>query len=96
MPPSAVLATLTHIWPRLESSGIPAAIAGGIALSYWGNPRSTQDVDLAMYTDHFDSIRAILVQALDRSGRCPTPVRDTRRQTRPILFEPLVSIAKGS
>jgi hypothetical protein len=63
MPPSAVLKTLNHVWPHLAQSGIPIAVAGGIALSYWGNPRSTQDIDLAIYTDQFDPIRSILHEA---------------------------------
>jgi len=71
MPPSAVLSTLNRIWPLAEASGIPVAIAGGIALSYWGNPRSTQDVDLVMYTDHLDLIHPVLVQAGFRATSQP-------------------------
>jgi len=63
MPPSAVLSTLNRLWPLVEASGISVAIAGGIALSYWGNPRSTQDVDLLMHTDRLDAVDPLLVQA---------------------------------
>jgi hypothetical protein len=63
VPPNAVLQTLTQLWPLLQSSGVPVAIAGGIALSYWGNPRSTQDIDLAMYVGDSDSMRGLLIDA---------------------------------
>ncbi len=63
MPPSAVLETLALLWPLLQSSGIQTAIAGGIALSYWGNPRSTQDIDIAILGDGQDAFEALLNQA---------------------------------
>lgn len=63
MPPNAVLETLSLLWPLLQSSGIQTAIAGGIALSYWGNPRSTQDIDLAILSDGHDAFEASLKQA---------------------------------
>lgn len=41
----AVLAALTRAQLRLESAGIASAVIGGLAVSVWGNPRLTQDVD---------------------------------------------------
>lgn len=41
----AVLAALTRAQSRLESAGIQSAVIGGLAVSIWGNPRLTQDVD---------------------------------------------------
>jgi len=63
MPPSAVLQTLARLWPRLQSSRVSVAIAGGIALSYWGNPRSTQDVDLAIHSRESDPIDDLLLES---------------------------------
>jgi len=63
MPPNAVLETLALLWPLLQSSGVQTAIAGGIALSYWGNPRSTQDIDLAILSNGHDAFEALLKQA---------------------------------
>ena len=63
MPPSAVLQTLAHFWPLLQSAGVPSAVAGGVALSYWGNPRSTQDVDVAILASDCDPIEVILKEA---------------------------------
>lgn len=64
MPPDAVLRTLDHLWALIDQLPGSVAVAGGIALSYWGNPRSTQDVDLAMLTR--DAERAC--EALEEAG----------------------------
>lgn len=63
MPPNAVLETLALLWPLLQSQGMRTAIAGGIALSYWGNPRSTQDIDLAILADGTGAFEKLLQQA---------------------------------
>ncbi|KAA1260578.1 hypothetical protein LF1_31180 [Rubripirellula obstinata] len=46
MPPSVLMRSLQKIWPQIDAAGIPVAIAGGIAMSFWGHPRSTQDINL--------------------------------------------------
>lgn len=46
MPPSLLMSSLEQIWPTIDSIGLPVAVAGGIAMSFWGHPRSTQDIDL--------------------------------------------------
>lgn len=63
MPPNAVLLTLGRIWPLLQPSGVPVAIAGGIALSYWGNPRSTQDIDLVLHAGESEAMDKLLREA---------------------------------
>lgn len=50
MPPDAVTDTLNHLWNALHRRNSPAVIAGGLAMSYWGSPRSTQDIDLLLYS----------------------------------------------
>ncbi len=47
MLPSQLLAALEHVWSALEDFP-QKAIAGGLAVSFWGFPRSTRDVDLAV------------------------------------------------
>jgi hypothetical protein len=42
----AVLQSLRHVWAELDRLGIPAAIAGGLALSTWKYVRATRDIDL--------------------------------------------------
>jgi len=73
MPPSAVLTTLNRIWPLAESSGFPVAVAGGLALSYWGHPRSTQDVDLAIVADKIDRL-TVAISAAGLRGKSPEPL----------------------
>ncbi len=56
MAPEAVTLTLANLWTQLAKADLPMAVAGGLALSYWGSPRSTQDVDLAIATTDIASV----------------------------------------
>lgn len=40
--------SLDRVWQILDPVAPIKAIAGGLALSYWGYPRSTQDIDIAV------------------------------------------------
>lgn len=62
MPPAAVIDTLATLWPKLANSSIRAAIAGGVALSFWGSVRSTQDVDISLLESDLDEIAPLLLQ----------------------------------
>lgn len=48
MPPSLLLRVLGDVYGRVERLGVSPVVAGGLAVSYWGHPRSTQDIDLAV------------------------------------------------
>ena len=48
VPPSLLLRILDDIYGRVERLGVSPVVAGGLAVSYWGHPRSTQDIDLAV------------------------------------------------
>ena len=48
MPPSLLMQATQDVWRILDASGYPKAIAGGLALSFWGYPRSTRDIDIAI------------------------------------------------
>ena len=48
MPPSLLLRVLVDVYDRVERLGVSPVVAGGLAVSYWGHPRSTQDIDLAV------------------------------------------------
>jgi hypothetical protein len=41
-----VLRTLAYVWRTLLPLGTPMAVAGGLAVGLWKNPRGTRDVDL--------------------------------------------------
>lgn len=63
MPPSQLLTALEHVWSTLAD--VPhKAIAGGLAVSFWGYPRSTRDVDLAILLPKVNPL-----QQLDQSLR---------------------------
>jgi hypothetical protein len=47
VPPSLLLRVLEDVYSRVEMLGVFPVVAGGLAVSYWGHPRSTQDIDLA-------------------------------------------------
>jgi len=48
VPPSLLLRVLEDVYGRVERLGVSPVVAGGLAVSYWGHPRSTQDIDLAV------------------------------------------------
>lgn len=41
-----LIEALWALQERLRQAGIPSAVVGGIALSVWGEPRATRDVDV--------------------------------------------------
>jgi hypothetical protein len=63
MPPQAVLETLAALWAVLDELESKVAIAGGLALSFWGHPRSTRDVDLTLMTDTLKKLEAQLTRS---------------------------------
>ena len=60
MPPKLVMQTLNQLWLELQKSEIQVAVAGGIALSFWGHPRSTQDIDLSVLANNDDALTPLL------------------------------------
>ena len=48
MPPTLLMESLDRVWNILNPVAPIKALAGGLALSYWGYPRSTQDIDIAV------------------------------------------------
>lgn len=51
MVPSLLMESLGTIWNMLDSVTDQRALAGGLAVSYWGYPRSTRDIDIAILVD---------------------------------------------
>ncbi|MFN4906358.1 MAG: nucleotidyltransferase [Planctomycetota bacterium] len=52
MPPKLLLQVLADFYERLEERGVSPVVAGGLAVSFWGHPRSTQDIDLAIVAEN--------------------------------------------
>lgn len=63
MLPSLLLRVLDEIYCRVEGLGVSPVVAGGLAVSYWGHPRSTQDIDLAVIVSDDPSFESGLRQA---------------------------------
>jgi hypothetical protein len=55
----------TEILAWLESRGRQACVIGGVAVARWGEPRTTQDVDLTVRTE-FGAEEAVLEDLLSR------------------------------
>lgn len=51
MPPKLLLQALADIYDKIEALGVSPVVAGGLAVSFWGHPRSTQDIDLAILVE---------------------------------------------
>ena len=68
MPPSVLLRVLSDIYTRLETLGVSPVIAGGLSVSFWGHPRSTQDIDLAIISPNKNRFETDLT----RMGLRPT------------------------
>lgn len=67
MAPIVLLDSLEKVWRILGEVPCEKAIAGGLALSYWGYPRSTRDIDIAVLLAN-DSDYASLESQLCKSG----------------------------
>lgn len=63
MPPSLLLCVLEDVFGRVERLGVSPVVAGGLAVSYWGHPRSTQDIDLAVLVSDDSRFESGLRQA---------------------------------
>jgi hypothetical protein len=63
VPPSVLLRVLDDIYGRVERLGVSPVVAGGLAVSFWGHPRSTQDIDLAVIVSDDPSFESGLRQA---------------------------------
>src|SRR5688500_5412539 len=73
-------AVLVELVSALERAGINYMVLGGVAVQVWGQPRFTNDIDLAVAVDPRDPSR--LVEALKpmigkMAPHAPEYVRDT-------------------
>jgi hypothetical protein len=90
MPPEAVLATLRELWQVLERLGLPSALMGGLALSFWKHPRFTRDVDIlvALGDTHVATLMGHLIAAGFRAKRADPIVRLADAEFLQVLYEP--------
>lgn len=60
-----LLESLALLHKRLQEAGIPSAAIGGIALSLWGEPRATRDVDVKVLLGREDAPRLLKALGTD-------------------------------
>lgn len=86
----AVIRSLRHIWLELDRLGIPAAVAGGLALSTWKHVRATRDIDLlvSVGANELDLLLVNLRSAGMRPKKDPPAVSLGHLDVVPLLYEP--------
>ncbi len=86
----AVVQSLRHVWLELDRLGVPAAVAGGLALSTWKYVRATRDVDLLVSIDA-NELESLLVRLRSvgmRPKKEPPAVSLGHLDVVPLLYEP--------
>ena len=69
MPPTLLMESLDRVWNVLNPVAPMRALAGGLALSFWGYPQSTQDIDIAVLLPNSASDR--IDSHLQKAGLSP-------------------------
>jgi hypothetical protein len=72
-------ASLSRLQKRLADAGIASAAIGGIAVSVWSRPRTTDDVDLKVLLDRDSAQRLLDVLQPDYPSLQPDPLQSLRR-----------------
>lgn len=82
MAPGSLIDVLVEVSTHLDSCRVPYMVIGGIATTYWGEPRATLDVDLSVLVS--DAELSMFVQRLpsNLSLRAPQPVVEFILRTR--------------
>ena len=62
MPPTALDLAVRRILPAIMDADVPHAVAGGLALSFHGHPRSTHDVDLNLFATEVGPVTDVFVR----------------------------------
>ncbi|MFZ1629013.1 MAG: hypothetical protein WAV70_08760, partial [Anaerolineae bacterium] len=66
--------------------GLPYAVIGGMAVQWWGEPRTTQDVDLTIVAPLDQPSSVIIQQVLDRFPARIENALEFARRSRVILI----------
>lgn len=71
VPPKLLLELLADIYDKIDALGVSPVLAGGLAVSFWGHPRSTQGIDLAILIENIQHFE----DQLDELGLRPAKSR---------------------
>lgn len=85
-----VMRVLARLWITLQPLGFPAAVMGGIAVSFWKHVRATQDVDLLVGAppEREEELLAVLAAAGFRAKREPPVIELGGFRLLQLLYEP--------
>lgn len=75
-----LLESVVALQTRLNQSGIPSIVIGGVAVATWGEPRVTRDVDLKVLVERDEADRLLLVLGADYASLLPEPRQLLQRQ----------------
>jgi hypothetical protein len=75
-----LLQSIKTLQQRLEATGIPSIVIGGVAVAVWGEPRVTRDVDLKVLLGRDDAERLVTALMLDYVSLLPDPRTALRQQ----------------
>lgn len=80
-PVNRLIQSVLDLQKRLDSSGIPTILIGGLAVGVWGKPRLTRDIDFKALSSRADASN--LVKALGRGYKPlhPDPAEALRMHT---------------
>ena len=78
-----------HLADRLDEDGLPYAFGGAMALGAWGVPRTTSDVDVAVFVPETDLHRAL--DAVERAGAMVDRAEAGRTVARTGMFMALLA-----
>lgn len=64
-PVGNLIESVLRLQQRLDAAGIPSVLIGGLAVSAWGDPRGTRDVDLKILLTREEAQRLLDVLGVD-------------------------------
>lgn len=76
--PAPVIEAATRAAADLTDLGARFALVGGLAVSVWGEPRYTRDVDLAIGVDHDEEAERLVRELSVRNYEIVTVIEQTR------------------
>lgn len=84
MDPNKLIESVLDLQKRLEEAGVACVLIGGLAVSAWGEPRGTRDVDLKVLLKREDAQRLLDLLGVDFTPLHADPLEAIRRNG--ILF----------
>ncbi len=88
-PMETLIESVLRMQQRLEAASIPSVLIGGLAVSAWGEPRGTRDVDLKVMLKREDAQRLLDVLGGDYTPFHANPLGNLRGNGMLFVRDPL-------